>query len=194
MTQLVLAAHALDMRLVVYTLCVAAVVLAENGDHSLYGYVGNLGGFHWMSSTQPTTNNCTTIHGIARSEYCGPGHFRTDQANVQVHGNGFKLTAKAPHDPLQVTNAQLYLCASEKQCASKDGTTDMKTAVGNQMALGSGTFVYQLDSFSSSQADGKFPSQVVLGIYLYRPNMQMQGNVDGTDELDIEYAGVVYTV
>lgn len=170
--------------------CLIAAALAENGENSLYRYAGALGGFHWMSESQPLSNDCTHIQpGFAQSEHCGPGNFRAEQANVEVVEKGFKLIARAPTDPQQVTNAQVYMCVSEEQCAALDGTTDMPAAVTNQRALGPGTFVYQIDSFNSSLPDGTFPSQIVLGLYLYKPNMNIQGNVDCTDELDIEFAG-----
>lgn len=100
---------------------------------------------------------------------------------------GFKLTATVPADRTQVSNAQLYLCKSREACASDDGTTDMKTAVANQQALGPGTFVFQLDSFTSNRPEGAFPKEIVLGLYTYKPNMDIQGNVDTSNELDIEY-------
>lgn len=167
---------------------------AENGDQSTYRFAGTLGGHSWMSESQPTTNDCTTLQPtFIQSRYCGPGNGRAQQENVEVvDGVGLKLTAKvaantSSADTSHVTNAQLYLCASEAECASVDGTTDMLSAVGNQKSMGPGTFVFQVDNWTSTGLNGAFPKPIVFAFYLYKPAMNVQGNVDTTNELDIEY-------
>jgi len=173
---------------VVIPSALVAHALAENGDHATYRYAGALGAFHWMSESQPTTNDCSKVQpSFVRSPFCGPGLARAQQENVKATDKGFKLTAKIPADRSQVSNAQLYLCTSKDICASQDGTTDMKTAVDNQQPLGPGTFVFQLDNFTSNRPGGAFPKEIVLGLYMYKPNMGIQGNVDTSNELDIEY-------
>lgn len=165
----------------------AALAAAENGDHSTYRFAGSLGGYNWMSESQPQTNDCSKVEpAFVQSPYCGPGLARAQQSNVELTSKGFKLTAKVPADRSQTSNAQLYLCGSS-DCASADGTTDMQTAVSKQLSFGPGTFVFQIDSFTSNRPGGAFPNEIVLGVYTYKPNMDIQGNVDTSNELDIEY-------
>ena len=154
----------------------------------MYKYVGAFDDYHWMSESQPTANDCSKIMPpFVESPYCGPGLARAQQENVEVTAQGIKLVARVPENRSQVSNAQLYLCSSKDQCANEDGTTDMNTAVANQRSMGPGTFVFQLGGFTSNRPGGEFPNEIVLGLYLYKPNMGIQGNVDTSNELDIEY-------
>lgn len=175
------------MRAAVLSLSLVGCAVAENGRHSTYGYAGALDGSHWMSETQPTTNDCSDQPPDIRSPYCGPGFSRAQQANVKASTKGFELTTTMSANRTEASFAQLYLCRSEAQCARRDGTTDLHEAVKNQQPLGPGTYVFQVDSFTSNYQDGIFPNEAVLGLYLYRPNMTLQGNVDGSNEIDIEY-------
>jgi len=163
----------IGMRSVFFSLGLVRLALAENGRQSLYRYAGELGGLPWMSEEQP----------IAK----GPGSGKARQANVKAVANGLELTAAVPANPADASNAQVYLCRSAAQCANKEGRTELAEAVDNQQPLGPGTYVFQVDNFTSTFPENAFPNEICLGIYLYKPNMTLEGDVDGSNELDIEY-------
>jgi len=163
----------ISMRSVLFSLGLASLTLAENGRQSLYRYAGETDGFHWMSEEQP----------IAK----GPGNGKAQQANVKALANGLKLTAAVPANPREASNSQIYLCRSEAQCANKEGTTELAEALDHQQPLGAGTFVFKVENFVSTFPDNAFPNSICLGLYLYKFNRTLEGNVDGSNELDIEY-------
>merc|ERR1719277_1967818 len=117
----------------------------------------------------------------------GPGNGRAQQANVKALAKGLELSASVPANPAEASNAQVFLCRSEAQCANKEGTTELAEALDHQQPLGAGTYVFQVDNFASTFPGNAFPNSICLGLYLYKPNRMLAGNVDRSNELDIEY-------
>jgi len=81
-------------------------------------------------------------------------------------------------------NAQLYMSNANVT----DGEIFSQDLVRKQRSFTYGDFVWHIDTFKLDGQPASFPGNLVIGLYLYSPNMQLNGAVDCTHELDVEYA------
>merc|ERR1712048_646447 len=82
-------------------------------------------------------------------------------------------------------NAQLYMSNANVT----DGEIFSQDLINKQRTFTYGDFIWYIDTFElDGQKVASFPSNLVIGLYLYKPNMKFNGAVDCTHELDVEYA------
>jgi len=175
------------------------VASAENGAKATFFNAGEWSGYNWMSSAQPTVaqstadDECGAVPPACWSSggfACGPGSGSAG-GPAQVGRDGSKLalvcTAQNGDGNTGPTslNAQLYMSNSNVS----EGESFSQDLIDKQRTFAYGDFVWYIDTFElDGQPVASFPGNLVVGLYLYSPNMKYNGAVDCTHELDVEYA------
>lgn len=174
-------------------------VLAENGAKATYFNAGKWSGYNWMTSGQPTEPQrntedecgplppaCWSNGGFA----CGPGDGSAGgKDQVKNNGDSMVLTCTAKDGDGKTKPASSYAQLYMSNTNVTDGEKFSQEVMDKQRKFKYGDFVWHIDSL---EIDGKksvsFPQNLVIGLYLYSPNMKFNGNVDCTHELDVEFA------
>jgi len=192
----------------VYQRLISATVLvptcmAENGAKATYFNAGTWSGYQWMSSTQPiepqknTADECGDVPPAcwASSGFaCGPGAGSAGgNEQIQIDGENIILTCTASGNGIDTPsslNAQLYMSSAHVV----DGELYSQEVMNKQRKFTHGDFVWYIDKVEvdgqrRDLSDWQPTDPLVIGLYLYSPNLDFNGAVDCTHELDVEYAG-----
>lgn len=172
---------------------------AENGAKATYFNAGKWSGYSWMSSAQPTepqkntVDECGPVPPACWSSSgfsCGPGVGSAGgKDQIKVDGDNLVMTCTAKDGDGKTkpasSNAQLYMSNADV----KDGDTFSQEVMDKQQKYQYGDFVWYIDTLEiDGKKDVPFPKNLVIGLYLYSPNMKFNGAVDCTHELDVEFA------
>jgi hypothetical protein len=172
---------------------------AENGAKATYFNVGKWSGYSWMSSAQPaapqknTDDECGPLPPACWSSSgfaCGPGDGSAGgKDQIKVDGDNMVMTCSAKDGDGKTKPASSYAQLYMSNADVKDGEQFSQKVMNKQQKYTYGDFVWYIDHVEiDGKKDAPFPNNLVIGLYLYAPNMKFNGGVDCTHELDVEFA------
>lgn len=152
-----------------------------------------------MSSAQPTEpqkntdDECGPLPAACWSNggfACGPGDGSAGGPDqIKIDGDKMVLTCTAKDGDGKTKPGSSYAQLYMSNASVTDGEKFSQEVMNKQQKFKYGDFAWYIDNL---EVDGKknasFPQNLVIGLYLYSPNMKFNGNVDCTHELDVEFA------